>query len=106
MALNLHIEPVRVTSSPQGQINGPWFHLGGMAMDVQFHGPGNVHRLEVSADKQDADVATDVGGVAITALGAVYRNVRDRPEWVRMATNVDIGFRIHTAEFLVRKEDD
>lgn len=74
-------------------------------MDVQFHGPGAIHRLEVSADKQDADVATDADGAPITALAACYREVRERPEWVRLATTADIAFRVHCAEFLVHTED-
>lgn len=106
MALNLHIEPVQVVSDRKGAISGPWFHLGGMSMDVQFHGPGAAHRIEVSADKQDADIATDADGVAITLLPAVYREMRERPEWVRMQILTDnLGPRIFAAEFLVHKED-
>jgi hypothetical protein len=76
-----------------------------MSMDVQFHGPGAIQRLEISADKQDADIPTDADGVAISALGAVYREMRERPEWVRMATTADVAFRVHCAEFLIHVED-
>jgi len=106
MALNLYIEPVQILSDRKVAVNGPWFHVGGMALDVQFHGPRAFNQVEVSADKADADVATDADAAAISSVGPVYREIRERPEWMRAVVLTDqAGPSIYTIEFLVHKED-
>jgi len=106
MALNMRIEPVAITSDAGAAVNSPWIRVGGMSMDVQFHGPAALHVVEVSADKMDADVATDADGAAITALAAVYREIRERPQWARVQILTDAGGpRIFTADLMIHKED-
>ena len=106
MALNMVIHPVAITSNNGADVNGAWIHVGGMSFDVQFHGPAALHRIEVSADKADADIATGADGAAVTALAAVYREVRERPEWARVVILNDAGGpRIFTAELMIHKED-
>ena len=39
MALNTRRIPVQILSDVGGAVNSPWFYVGGMSMDVQFHGP-------------------------------------------------------------------
>ncbi len=106
MAQNPITHPVQITSNVAANVNGDWIHVGGMSMDVQFHGPAALHRLEVSADRQDADIATDADGAAITALAAVSREVRERPTWARVVILTDAGGpRIFAAELIIHKED-
>lgn len=107
MALNTRRIPVQITSNVGAAVSSDWFYVGGMSLDVQFHGPAALHVLEVSSDKQDADVATDADGAAITAVAAAYREVRERPPWARVQILTDAAAaRIFAAEIIVHKEDN
>ncbi len=106
MALNPVTIPIQVMSDAAAAVNSAWVHVGQQSFDVQFHGPAALHVLEVSADKQDADVATDADGTAITALAAAYREVRERPNYARVQILTDVGGpRIFAAEILLKKEE-
>ncbi len=107
MALNMKTIPIQITSAALADTNGAWIRVGGMSMDVQFHNNvGAFNRLEVSSDKQDADIATDADGANITALGAVYREVRERPQWARAVVLADgVGGVLWASELLIHKED-
>ena len=107
MATNTVTHPVVITSQALADTNGDWVYVGGMSMDVQFHNnTGAFNRLEVSSDKQDADVATDADAANITALGAVYREVRERPNWARVVTLADgVGGVLWASEIMIHKEE-
>jgi hypothetical protein len=106
MPLNPVTIPIQVTSNVGAAVNSAWVHVGQQSFDVQFHGPAALHVVQVSSDKQDADVATDADGAAITAVAAAYREVRERPNWARIQILTDAGGpRIFAAELLLKRED-
>jgi len=58
-------------------------------MDIQFIlAPGANLTLQVSPDKVNWTTAEDNSGTAITALGAVARNVATQAEYTRMQVAV------------------
>lgn len=81
----------------QAVASSPPLRVGGQACDVQFMIPvGNLTRIEISNDRATWHTATDADGADIDgALAALalddYREIRERPEWIRMVCDADGG---------------
>lgn len=78
---------VVVTGAAAARDSAP-LRVGGQAVDIQAVGPtASVMSAEISNDRQNWVAATDADGAAITniALASWYREVRERPEWIRFA---------------------
>lgn len=81
----------------QAVASSPPLKTHGQALDVQFAIPvGNLCRIEVSNDRATWHTATDADGADIDGTIAAlalddYREIRERPEWVRLVVNADAG---------------
>lgn len=95
---------LEVVSDRKSRVFGDPFRVAGHAIDVQFYCPV-AHRvsLEVSNDRSTWDYATDsdgndINGPMVPVAVDDYREVRERPEWVRLRVTFDqAGPRIYRA---------
>jgi len=70
--------------------------VAGHALDIHMFQPAaNILGLQASNDRATWHEATDADGADITgAVGTAvddYREVRERPEWIRLMTEADAG---------------
>ena len=102
-----HIRIPQVILSDVGAaaVAGTAIRVTGEAVDVQFFGPAAFHEVQQSNDGVVWVIAVDIAAANITALGPVYRRLRDRPEWVRGRTIQDAaGPRLYEFSFGIHKE--
>lgn len=97
MGLLHELIPMTVTSAVGAAVVGDPLRVNGQALDVHFMAPvANLIGLEGSNDRATWHPCTDADGADIngpTAPIAVddYREVRERPEWVRLICAADAG---------------
>lgn len=88
MGLQHVMQDQLITGNGAAIVNGPRIHVGGQAVDVHGVGPVVAHMsVQISNDGHNWIAATDADGANITNINATnwYREVRERPEFVRGA---------------------
>lgn len=97
MGLTHAVIPAEINSAVGAAVAGHPIRVTGHSVDVQFACPvANLIGLEISNDRATWHVPTDADGADIngpTAAIAVddYREMRERPEWVRLICAADGG---------------
>jgi hypothetical protein len=94
----------QVTSDAGATVEGDPVYVGSQPVEVQLHGPGNLHNIQMSQDRINWVAANNVAAAAITAVGAGYHELREQPQWVRLQTAAG-GVAIYAATFVVRRLD-
>jgi hypothetical protein len=104
----MSVNPITLTSQVTSDavlvVNGDPIYVGSQPVEVQLHGPGNLHNVQQSQDRVNWVAATDAAAVAITGVGAGYYELREQPQYVRLQTAAGAA-ALYAATWVVRRQD-